>query len=85
SPGWLRYALLDAGGRGPDRQRGIVAPYHQTLAEQPELVPLLCPDEPPIPGATELRRSLFTLPTHGLLTSRDTDASIHWIRHPNAA
>ena len=82
-PGYLRYALRDMGeGRDAAPALGIVRPYPQTLAEQPQLAPILLSGEPAIPGATELRRSLYTLPTHGFVTSSDMARITEWIRVP---
>ena len=78
--GFLRYAVRDIGGRRlANTNLGIVKPYPRTVAEQPEIVPLLVAGEPPIPGSAELRRSLFTLPTHRLVNVRDVNALVAWI------
>ena len=73
--------------RAPDASRaanatlGIVQPYPRTLAEQEELQPVLVSGEPPMPGATELRRTLVTLPTHRFVGDADHDAIRQWLLH----
>jgi hypothetical protein len=72
APSYLRYAVRDVTGRrAPSPTRGILRAYPLTLAEQRELRPILVDASRPIPGATTLRNTLFTLPTHRHL--RDTD------------
>ena len=79
-PGYLRYAVRDlAGGRAAVPSLGILQPYPQTLAEQPELQPVLISGEPPTRGATELRRALYTLPTHGFVREADLAALAEWL------
>ncbi len=83
---FLRYAVRDRGGaRAPSAALGILRPYPRTLAEQEELRPVLVSDEPPIPGASELRRTLFTLPTHRFVRDSDREAMAAWLRAPRAS
>jgi perosamine synthetase len=79
-PGYLRYAVRDVGGTHRiDPKLGVVQPYPRTLAEQPELRSALVSGEPATPGAAELRRSLFTLPTHRFVRSGDLAALARWM------
>jgi perosamine synthetase len=78
--GYLRYAVRDAGGaRTAADALGIVRPYPRTLAEQEELQAVLLADEPSTPGASELRRSLFVLPTHRLVSESDVRRISRWL------
>jgi hypothetical protein len=52
--------------------------YPDTLAELAELQASLLGDEQ-LPGARELRRSLVTLPTHGMLTDKDLRDLTDWM------
>jgi hypothetical protein len=81
--GYLRFPVLDAGGRVERPALGILRGYPRTLHEQEELRPCLAEGEPPTPGALELRRTLFTLPTHFMVRRRDVDALVDWLRIPN--
>jgi hypothetical protein len=85
-PGYLRYAVRDlSSARRPDAKLGVLRPYPQTLAEQPELADVLEEGEPATPGATELRRTLFTLPTHHFVTPRDVNALGLWMSNDRAS
>ena len=53
--------------------------YPQTLHEQAELAPQLQSGEPPTPGADDLRKSLFTLPTHSYVKGVDFVALHSWM------
>ncbi|MEJ7812139.1 MAG: DegT/DnrJ/EryC1/StrS family aminotransferase [Gemmatimonadaceae bacterium] len=77
--GYLRFPVL-ASAREAAPTLGIFRGYPRTLAEQEELRPILESGEREQPGALELRRSLLTLPTHSLLTDRDTTTLQGWIR-----
>jgi hypothetical protein len=81
TPGFLRFPVLDYAARLPAPRLGILRGYPRALPEQPELAPCLCADEPPMPGAMELRRRLFTLPTHSLVSSSDRDQLKAWLRN----
>ena len=81
-PGYLRYAVRDTSGRRtPSTALGIVKPYPRTLLEQVELRPILAPGEPATPGAAELRRTLFTLPTHHFVSGTDVKAIAGWLQN----
>jgi hypothetical protein len=78
--GFLRFPVLDTNARVPRPALGVLRGYPRTLFEQEELRPSLWEDERELPGALELRRSLFTLPTHGRLSLRDLHELRVWIR-----
>lgn len=79
--GCLRYPVRDCNAaRAANGALGIVRPYPRTLAEQEELQPVLVPGEPPMPGATELRRTLVTLPTHRFVRDVDHEANCRWLQ-----
>ena len=80
--GMLRFPVRDTGSRIPRAELGILHGYPRTLQEQPELRPSLEPGERDTPGAAELARTLFTLPTHRHVTRRDMEAMIDWLRVP---
>ncbi|HET7565350.1 MAG TPA: DegT/DnrJ/EryC1/StrS family aminotransferase [Gemmatimonadaceae bacterium] len=78
--GHLRLPVIDFAGRESDPRFGILRGYPRTLAEQEELRPCLCEGEIGPRGAALLGRSLFTVPTHGLVSGRDV-AGVHaWCR-----
>lgn len=66
--------------REPHSRLGVLRGYPLTLAEQLELRPCLHEGEREQPGSLELRRSLFTLPTHSLLRAADITALQAWLR-----
>jgi dTDP-4-amino-4,6-dideoxygalactose transaminase len=78
-PGYLRLPIV-AADDGRERLRaeglrlGVGPAYPETLAALPSLEPFLAGGKPSLPGASALARSLFTLPTHGLLSERDLQA-----------
>ena len=80
-PGFLRFPVLDLADRRPLPQLGILRGYPRALPEQPELAPCLCVGEPSMPGALELRRRLFTLPTHSLVSPADRNSISAWLRN----
>ena len=85
APGYLRYAVRDlADERGACATLGILRSYPRTLAEQEELQPMLVACEPPTPGASELRQTSFTLPTHRFVNTRDTHAIAAWLHDARA-
>ena len=78
--GYLRYPVLDLSGRREIQPAlGVMRPYPRTLAEQPELRPVLVENEPATPGASTLRRSLFTLPTHSYVGESDLAGLAAWL------
>lgn len=79
--GYLRYVVRDlAASRAPDAALGIVRPYPRALIEQLELRPVLVADEPPTPGAIELRKTVLTLPTHRFVNDADVARILQWMR-----
>lgn len=80
--GYLRFPIRDHGSRAERPDMGILRGYKLTLHEQLELRPCLVAGEPPTPGATELARTLFTLPTHYMVTPSDIKAMMEWLRVP---
>ena len=81
-PGYLRLPVLDRAGRAEQPSAGVVRSYPRAMHEQDELRPALRGPVGPLPGATELARSLFTLPTHSLLTEADLAALTGWFASP---
>jgi hypothetical protein len=77
--GYLRLAARDTAGRSARPALGIMPAYPRTLAEQSELAPCLHAGERSPAGAIELRRTLFTLPTHGALIEADLRRIGAWI------
>lgn len=83
--GYLRFVVRDlAGTRAPDPTLGIVRPYPRALIEQVELRPVLVADEPPTPGAIELRKTVLTLPTHRFVNDADVARILQWMRRDAA-
>jgi hypothetical protein len=81
-PGYLRYAVRDLGAsRSPAPRLGVLRSYPHTLGEEPELAPVLEQGESAAPGASDLRRTLLTLPSHHFVTRQDMSALADWIRH----
>lgn len=63
--GYLRLAVLDAGGKATPRPSlGVLRGYPLTLAQHRELQPVLVPGERAGSGSETLRDGLFTIPTH---------------------
>ena len=83
-PGYLRYAVLADGQREPVPSHGIARGYPRALYEQVELHPQLVADEPEPLGGRQLRETLFTLPVHSLLTTRDLARLRRWLETPAA-
>lgn len=77
-PGYLRLPIRVTDARRERAELGIVRGYPDTLAELAELQASLLGDEQ-LPGARELRRSLVTLPTHGMLTDDDLRDLTDWM------
>lgn len=80
--GYLRYPTLDSGSRAERPDMGILRGYKVTLHEQGELRSCLVAGEPPTPGAAELARTLFTLPTHYMVRPSDIKSMMEWLRVP---
>ena len=78
--GFLRLALLDAGGQKVPRATiGAVRGYPMTLEEHPQLRPLLIPGERAGKGSEILRDRLFTLPTHSRVNRSDLTRLEKWL------
>lgn len=84
-PGYLRLAVRETAGRGPAPALGIMRGYPRTLAEQPELAPCLHAGERAGTGATALRRTLLTMPTHGALRDEDVRRMGDWVSSTRGA
>jgi dTDP-4-amino-4,6-dideoxygalactose transaminase len=80
--GMLRFPVRDTGARPQRPELGVLRGYPQTLHEQSALRDCLQAGEPATPGAAELRRTLFTLPTHSRVTRHDLEMMIEWLRVP---
>jgi dTDP-4-amino-4,6-dideoxygalactose transaminase len=81
-PSFLRFPLRDLGRtRSEAREAGVMRGYPRLLHEDPNVSRLVRGVRPEdLPGATELRDTLFTLPTHSLLKERDFRALSNWMR-----
>jgi len=84
-PGWLRLPVcgdLATATTAAARRLGIARAYPSSLHEHAPLAPLLAEGERAshAPGAEELARHLFTLPTHSRITSGDLDRLVRWMR-----
>jgi hypothetical protein len=80
APSYLRFAVRDRGGlRTASRELGVVRPYPVAVAEQNEMRPALLHDGLTAPGALELARTLYTLPTHRFVGRRDLNALERWL------
>jgi hypothetical protein len=78
--GFLRLALLDAGGhRLPRAIIGALRGYPMTLEQHPQLQPLLVPGERAGKGSEILRDTLFTLPTHSRVNRSDLTRLEKWL------
>lgn len=80
TPGYLRFPVRDLRQRFLPRMLGIVRGYPRTLLEERNLHPCLDACRVALPGATELSRSLVTLPVHGLVTRRDLERMRAWLQ-----
>lgn len=83
-PGYLRFPVRDLRQRILLRGLGIVRGYPRTLLEERNLRRCLDSSRVALPGATELARSLVTLPVHGRVSQRDLDQLREWLRSPDA-
>ena len=78
--GFLRLALLDTDGRRlPRANIGALRGYPMTLAQHPQLQPMLVSGERAGKGSETLRDRLFTLPTHSRLNSSDLTLLEKWL------
>lgn len=81
-PSYLRYVIVDSGRRSPSADIGILRGYPCSLANLDPMRPALCETDVALPGADCLVKSLFTLPTHGLVRGADLEIAIEWLRVP---
>lgn len=78
--GFLRFALLDVGGRrSPRATIGALRGYPMTLEQHPQLQPLLVRGERAGKGSEILRDRLFTLPTHSHVKHADLTRLEKWL------
>jgi perosamine synthetase len=76
-PGYLRFPVRLAAGPGTfadpgaARRLGIAPSYPSTLLALDPIRRRLAPSRAPCPGAEELVRTLFTLPTHSRVTTEE--------------
>ena len=78
--GALRFPIrLQATIRNELAARGVARSYPRTLADYPQIFERMVRPSRETPGARELARSLYTLPTHSRVESSDCDAIIHGI------
>lgn len=79
-PGYLRFAVrATRHGVEPAPRLGVMRGYPMTLAEHPALRGALVAGERAGPGAHTLRNTLFTVPTHSLLSRRDDARITSWL------
>ena len=85
-PGFLRLPVRLARGlagfEDPARavRLGVLPGYPRVLAALPQVWPLLETDGERWPGGEELARTLFTVPTHSLLTAHERNELIRLLR-----
>lgn len=85
APGFLRLPVRDLGRREPAPLLGVMRGYPLALDEQQPLQLVLHAGEPATHGSHELRRTLFTIPTHSMLSERDHHAIAGWMAEPRGA
>lgn len=78
-PGYLRFPVLLRGDMRVAPAAGVVRAYPHTLAEEPEIRPILSGSAEPLHGAHELARRLVTLPTHAMVSQRDLEHLSEWL------
>ena len=79
-PGFLRYAVRNAGGgRGIALPLGVVRPYPDAVRTYAQVQPILEANEPSMPGASTLAETLFTLPTHRFVSRGDLARLSRWL------
>jgi dTDP-4-amino-4,6-dideoxygalactose transaminase len=81
-PGELRLPVLDGAGRSGLPGSGVVRSYPRPLPDEPAAAALVHAREPAMPGARTLCDTLWTLPTHDMMTDRDIAAIKRWAERP---
>jgi dTDP-4-amino-4,6-dideoxygalactose transaminase len=76
--GELRLPILDTARRGALSASGVVRSYPRPLDKEPAAAWLAHAREPAAVGARELCDTLWTLPTHDMMTERDVAAIAGW-------
>jgi hypothetical protein len=76
--GFLRLPVLDRADRAAAAALGVVRSYPRSLAEEPAMAAAIHEGEPDMPGAREIARTLFTLPTHRFVTDSDGERIAAW-------
>jgi perosamine synthetase len=74
-----RFPVIARVSRREVPEFGIVRGYPHALFDCEQGEALRAGPARPMPGASELQRSLFTLPTHHMVTGRDIDAIGAWV------
>jgi len=79
-PGYLRYPIRDTDGpRDPEGRIGIVRPYPEPWMRWSQVSGIIETGEPESRRASELARSLMTLPTHRFVSDADVAAVGRWL------
>lgn len=81
-PSYLRYVIVDSGRRSPRADIGVLPGYPCSLASLDPMRPALLETNVALPGVDCLVKSLFTLPTHRLVSTADLELAIEWVRVP---
>jgi dTDP-4-amino-4,6-dideoxygalactose transaminase len=76
--GYLRLPVLDTARRVGRPAAGIVRTYPRPLDAESAAARLTHAGEPPALGAREVCDTLWTLPTHDMVTDRDVEAAKSW-------
>jgi perosamine synthetase len=76
--GELRLPVLASAARDGMASSGVVRSYPRPLDTEPEAAGLVWQGEPPCLGAREVCATLWTLPTHAMVTERDIRAIGAW-------
>ncbi|HWZ60401.1 MAG TPA: DegT/DnrJ/EryC1/StrS family aminotransferase [Gemmatimonadaceae bacterium] len=76
--GYLRLPVLDAAHRESLAASGVVRSYPRSLDQEPAAAALVHRGEPSPIGAHEVCDTLWTLPTHDMVTDRDIAAILAW-------
>ncbi|MDQ6829800.1 MAG: DegT/DnrJ/EryC1/StrS family aminotransferase, partial [Gemmatimonadota bacterium] len=79
APGYLRFPVLAADGRGAAPDLGILRGYPRMLTEWPQSESIAIDRGEALSGSRELARTLFTLPTHYFVRDRDVVQITDWL------